>query len=242
MDKEGLMPPNVENPIGLEYRNLLVNELKNGRLPESTAVQNVDEDGVVHTIMNYMPIELREIKNRDVIHPLNFIEMSGEMFQKASRTGESKELKQLFSCLGNDNKKLIFFVIDYHAHLANSELQNQSVFTDFLGYLEKYNILSKTDGLYILLTKSDMFPAGVEKTQHAEDFIKSEYKNLRNATIDFKKKHRNKFKVFLFPYSIGEVKFGGLLLSPNFDSPRYIIQAIQKHRYIAKKTFFGKMF
>ncbi len=230
-EKKGIMISNNYNSIGVEYRNLLINEIRIGILPDSTMKDK----------LNFVPIELRNKENMHT-HPLNFIEMSGELFKDASKSGFNiTDLIKLKTYLDNDNRKLIFFVLDYFQHNNGNE-QHQSSFTDILEWLDKSKILDKTDGLYILLSKSDLFPENVNPTQYAADFIDREYLNLKENAKDKKVKHRSAFKIWLFPYTIGDVKYKDLLTRIDEKSPSYITNAIMRHSFVKKKSFLAKLF
>ena len=85
-----------------------INGINNGVLPQGTP-----KDGV-----NYVPIDLKN-PNNGRIHPLNFIEMSGEKFLDFYRDGETEEISSK-RYLKNDNRKLLFFVFDSTCAFATS--------------------------------------------------------------------------------------------------------------------------
>lgn len=226
----GLMQVDIDNLAGAQYLNLLKDEFEFGILPDSTA-----EDGV-----NYIALNLRSIDNRNNWHPLNFIEMSGEHFNSAYKHGINSSNLGRKNFLTNDNQKIIFFVIDYDMHmkrkLSQGGISSQSgMMVNILELLDKTGTLKKTQAIYILLTKTDLFPAGVNRKTYADDFLKEYYLNFRENCIDKKRKYNDLFKVLVFPYSIGEVKFQSILLSIDYQSPAYVTEAIRNHSFIVKE-------
>jgi len=232
-EKTGIMMANMTNPIGVEYRNQLIDEISSGILP----------DGTEKDKLNFIPIELRNKTNRKITHPLNFIEMSGELFKEAARDGlGNQDLLKLKGYLNNGNRKLIFFVLDYHQHSNKIGGHNQSRFTDFLEWLDLNSILDKTDGIYILLTKADLFPKNEDPKIYASKFLDSEFLNFKENVQEKKAKYRDQFQIILFPYSIGTVKFKDILLTLDQEYPSFITDAIMKHSFVKKKSFFDKLF
>lgn len=238
-DKRGLLAENMQNQIGTLYRNQLKDEFGYGILPDSTAV-----DGV-----NYMPIELRNLKNTALKHPLNFIEMSGEIFDTAYEKGIQSVHPKVKEYLSNKNRKILFFIIDYDLHKKSEKMSfgagQASKLTAVLEILDNYGTLSKVDSIYVLVTKSDLFPAERDKVEYANEFIKNYYLNFVNNLIDKRKKYANKnsFKVTIYPFTIGEVKFKNMLATIDTSGAEYATRAIQKHAFVGKESgFFGKIF
>ena len=156
-EKQGILAENMHNQIGTIYRNQLKEEFGYGILPDSTAV-----DGV-----NYMPIELRNLKDTELRHPLNFVEMSGEIFDTAYQNGIESIHPKVKEYLSNKNRKILFFIIDYDLHKKSEKMSfgagQASKLTAVLEILDNYGTLSKVDSIYVLVTKSDLFPADRDK-------------------------------------------------------------------------------
>ena len=195
-EKTGIMMANMKNPVGVKYRNQLVDEISSGILP----------DGTQRDKLNFIPIELRNKTNPAITHPLNFIEMSGELFKDAARDGlDNPDLLKLKGYLDNGNRKLIFFVLDYHQHSNKVGGHNQSSFTDFLEWLDMSKILDKTDGIYLLLTKADLFPKEVDPKIYALNFLDNEFLNFKENVKAKKAKYRDQFKIILFQYRDSQI-------------------------------------
>lgn len=238
-DKKGILAENMQNQIGTLYRNLLKDEFRYGILPDSTAV-----DGV-----NYMPIELRNLKTPSQRHPLNFIEMSGEIFDTAYEKGINSIHPKIKEYLSNKNRKILFFIIDYDLHKKAEKVSlgvgQGSKLTAVLEILDEYKTLTKVDAIYVLVTKSDLFPKDEDTVAFAEKFISESYLNFVNNLKDKKEKYKNKnsFRITIYPYSIGSVRFKNLLATIDNSGAEYATKAIQRHAFVKKETgFFGKLF
>jgi GTPase SAR1 family protein len=238
-DKMGLLAENMQNQIGTLYRNQLKDEFGYGILPDSTAV-----DGV-----NYMPIELRNLRDTKLKHPLNFVEMSGEIFDTAYEKGIQSIHPKVKEYLSNRNRKILFFIIDYDLHKRAEKMSfgagQASKLTAVLEILDNYGTLSKVDSIYVLVTKGDLFPADRDKVEYANEFINNYYLNFVNNLKDKKDKYSNKnsFKITIYPFSIGEVKFRDMLVKIDPSGAEYATKAIQRHAFVGQEpSFFNKIF
>lgn len=235
-DKHGMIINNTSNHEGTKYMNQLKDEIAHGILPDSTAAEGV----------NYIPIELRNLHNKNLKHPLNFIEMSGELFNNAYQGGIKADNLAAKNYLTNDNRKLIFFVLDYDMHQKSFYGENgtsqSSKMQTILALLESIDILKKTDGIYIIISKTDLFPKNVNKEEYAFEFMNNHYKNFMENCKELREKYRDQFKVIIYPYSIGEVKYQNLLTTFDETSPTYICNAIMSHAFASKKSWLGNLF
>ncbi|QQS27602.1 MAG: hypothetical protein IPM47_11975 [Sphingobacteriales bacterium] len=198
--KEGLIRIEVENPIGKKYADLLINSVDIGYAPLATTQEGV----------NYIPAKLRS--NSEIDREVNIIEMSGELFNNTSVSFDIKDIGVNY--LTNDNRKIFFLVLDYQANINasnKSEIASQAQKLDIIVQLLNVNdILSKTDGLFTIITKCDLLPGGVEDIANAEKFLNQEYKSLMRTIDDYWKEY--KFTRGIFPFSLGR-----FMLSQTFD-------------------------
>jgi hypothetical protein len=231
-DNNGLLFDSMQNQIGTLYRNQLKDEFGYGILPESTAVNGV----------NYMPIELRNLQDSSLKHPLNFVEMSGEIFDTAYIKGINSIHPKVIEYLSNKNRKILFFIIDYDLHKKSEKISfgasQASKLTAVLEILDNYGTLSKVDSIYVLVTKSDLFPKDRDKVEYANEFIHKYYLNFVNNLKDKKSKYQNKnsFKITVYPFTIGEVKYKDMLVTIDSSGAEYVTKAIQKHAFVGKKS------
>ena len=228
---KGLIKDNQHNRNGSRYRDTLINGINNGVLPQGTP-----KDGV-----NYVPIDLKN-PNNGRIHPLNFIEMSGEKFLDFYRDGETEEISSK-RYLKNDNRKLLFFVFDYQT-FNNKDEQAISAQTNqlqnVLTLLSNDGTLNKTDSIFLLLSKSDKFPKGKDQVEHASSFVEEKMKNLKFNLKEIQSLHNNDFNIILFPYTIGEVKLKGILDKKNISSSKNLINWICEKSFSEERNWWKK--
>ena len=236
LEEQGMIINNAHNPEGNKYRNQLRDELSYGILPDSTAAEGV----------NYIPIELINPDNEGARHPLNFIEMSGELFDGAYEEGISEQNLSAKNYLNNTNRKLIYFVLDYDQHekskTFSSGATQSSKMQTILALLDQFGTLNYTEGIYLVVTKSDLFPSGVDRFQYAKQFVESSYKGFIVNCKELQRRYRNNFKVIVYPYSIGDVRFQNMLIKPDLGSPDMVIGDVLTQTFFKKKNFIQKFF
>jgi hypothetical protein len=199
INKYGLFIENAHSIIGVNYKNLIQSEYDLGYLPERTG------EGV-----NYITFDLIDPNNINDKYPLNFIEMSGELFDQAAIGGVSDNNLNAKNYLNNNNRKLLFFVVDYDRHVQNTlnpdgnTPQGAKMLT-ILSLLDQFGTFKQTDGIYILVSKADLFPAGVDPVQYAGDFLNSNYMSFINNCKNIKQKYKSEFEIKAYPYSIGNL-------------------------------------
>ena len=202
IDKQGLIIENTHSLIGTQYKNTIQYEYDLGYLPERTLASS---DGV-----NYITFELTDPINSGQQHPLNFIEMSGELFDQATMGGVSDNNLNAKNYLNNNNRKILFFVVDYDRHVQNTinpdgnTPQGAKMLT-ILSLLDQFGTFKHTDGIYILVSKADLFPAGVDAVKYAGDFLNENYMSFINNCKNIKQKYRGEFEIKAYPYSIGNL-------------------------------------
>jgi hypothetical protein len=200
--KEGLIIENTHSLIGTQYKNTIQYEYDLGYLPERTMASS---DGV-----NYITFELTDPNNSDQQHPLNFIEMSGELFDQATMGGVSDNNLNAKNYLNNNNRKILFFVVDYDRHVQNTlnpdgnTPQGAKMLT-ILSLLDQFGTFKNTDGIYILVSKADLFPAGVDPVKYAGDFLNENYMAFIKNCKNIKQKYKGEFEIKAYPYSIGNL-------------------------------------
>ena len=230
--QKGLIKDNQSNREGSKYRDTLINGVRKGILAEGTPT-----DGV-----NYIPLDLANPSNNR-IHPLNFIEMSGEKFVKAYKDGIQKDNIGANKYLKNNNRKLLFFVLDYLSFIKDerSVLDQDNMLQNVLTLLSNDKTMEKTDTIYLILSKSDVFPKGENKLDFAQEFVEKKIKNLKNNLKIIQAEHDNNFKIILFPYTLGAIKFKGLLTNFDSTSPKNLIDWICAYSFSEERNWWKRL-
>lgn len=226
MHTNALLKLDVNNMIGRKYANALlslINSSGTGYVPPSTVAEGI----------NYIEAEIRSgLDEHHAMHPVNILEMSGELFittyknaTTASTTNEGKKTIGANAYLYNENRKVIFLVIDYQetvSPLITQTMAKQALqLGTILDFLHVDGTLAKTDALHIVLTKSDLLPGGAGDLATAEQFIEKEYKNLRQSIKDYKAQHGFRDSRII-PFSLGKFMMGKIFdYNPTFSETIY---------------------
>jgi hypothetical protein len=229
INKYGLFIENAHSIIGVNYKNLIQSEYDLGYLPERTG------EGV-----NYITFDLIDPNNINDKYPLNFIEMSGELFDQAAIGGVSDNNLNAKNYLNNNNRKLLFFVVDYDRHVQNSinpdgnTPQGNKMIT-ILSLLDEFGAFKQTDGIYILVSKADLFPTDVDPTKFASDWLHENYLAFINNCKHLKEKYKKEISITAYPYSIGN-----LTLKSSYVYERDYKWAGKMVEEIVGKAFYNK--
>ena len=237
-EEQGLFIDNTNSMKGINYKNLLVNELNNGVLPDATPASK----GAVTYISTTLMEQDADGNPTGEESPLNFIEMSGEFFQKAAKDPDSfKDSIDAHGYLSGSNKKLLFFIVDYDMYSEGNDRKVQSQdFQLVLQHLDKYKkALKNTLSLYIIVNKADKFPEDVvDKDDFALDFFMKNFKSVYTTLNSTRKKY--KFELVSLPFSLGSFLFNNSYLSAiNQEWPKKLIHSIGKHSSFDKPGGWG---
>ena len=237
-EDNGLFMDNTNSMKGINYKNLLVNELNNGVLPDATPAS---KDAVTYISTTLMEQDADGNPTGEE-SPLNFIEMSGEFFQKAAKDPDSfKDSIDAHGYLSGSNKKLLFFIVDYDMYSEGNDRKVQSQdFQLVLQHLDKYKkALKNTLSIYIIVNKADKFPEDVvDKDDFALKFFMKNFKSVYTTLNS--KREKYKFELISLPFSLGSFIFNNSYLSAiNQEWPKKLIDSIGKHSSFGKKKGWG---
>lgn len=231
---KGLSIISNDSGTGTNYSNTLTQDLKNGVLPYRTA-----SDGV-----NYIPINLKHPEYNNFLIPLNFIEMSGEKLDETYEVGITKNSIGAKDYLNNNNKKIILFIVDYFNHMESvNNHDGTSIDQDLklekaLGLLDSNGTLDNTDAIYLIVTKADLFPDGVDSYDYARQFIDGNYTNLVSNLETIRDNHNGSFDLVCMPYSIGNVQDKIIISKADETYPAELLNCICNDAH-GKKTNSG---
>jgi hypothetical protein len=192
----GILRNVVDNSFGNKYKNQLVLGMAQGHLPSSTPTE----------FINFIPVNMR-YPGTSKDQQLNFLDMAGEKFRNVANGGMD-EFQKYQDYLSNQNNKGLIFVLDYFANNRVECLRQDQNLQEVLALIEQFGILKKTDAVYLVVTKADLFPSE-NKQRFADDYIDNNYRNFLNACQEAKRKY--KFELKSFPFSIGPTRFSYIL-------------------------------
>lgn len=187
----GKLIKEVDNVKGLVYMDYLVNLLSQGYFPPATARDK----------MQYMPCNFITPTGSQV--PLNFIEMSGEVFERCYGR-EFKDMPENFhSYMTHGNSKVIIMCVDYKVHTEQQwvNVKQSNNFEFLLNFLDKNGTFNYTKTICLLITKWDQSPDRSEEA--AVRFIEESYRSLFNACMRIQEKYNLRFAIY--PFSLGNV-------------------------------------
>ena len=143
-----------------------------------------------------------------------------------------------------DNRNIHFFVIEYGADKKKYSGSSQQTLLDAaVTYLKKYEIFkNNTDGIYIIVTKSDKTGLnGVERDVAVCQYVEEKYNGFWKSLGEICKKYEinggNKPRIL--PFSIGEVRLGDLCKSDIVDANK-VVGIIEEAAYGTRNDRIGK--
>ena len=195
----------------VDYLDALKNIFKkNGvsKLPNSTS----------NTCIYDMMVDIFDENHRK--HPVIMIDLAGEIFKciyydSLGKLNDEDERKKIldttFSYLTNKkNKKIMFFVVEYGGHDRVWDDNTNLTMSDYLDraahYLnDKKIISSSTNGVYVLVTKSDMIDCEYkDQAIRAKEYVE-EYFNGFWETLKYICRQSGVKDLKIIPFSIGNV-------------------------------------
>jgi hypothetical protein len=185
-DKKGKLRIGIENSTGHKYAYTLMEAVTDKQLPPPTSIDHIQ----------YIECDMRDAQND--VHPITFIEMSGEVFQKSLHK-KKHEMPEKFRkfFFENPNNKYILLAVDYNA--AASQRQ---YFDYILQFCEAHGMLETVEGISIIITKWDK-----RKSEHESprEFLENNYLSLTNLCRQYAEEYGLNFNVFT--YSLGAFTF-----------------------------------
>jgi hypothetical protein len=157
--------------------------------------------------------------------------MAGEKI-RAVADGGMPEFQGYKDYLENNNDKVLIFVIDFYGDNRKKCLDQDQHLQEILALLKKFNVLRRTDAVYLVLTKADLFP-DTNKQKFCDAYIVKNYRNFLQACKEAKDEF--KFQLKSFPFSIGPSRFGYILNDCNPETntnlityPKNLLQQLEE--------------
>jgi len=207
-----IIPDTYAGSQGINFSNTIIQNLNRGFIPPRTS-----SDSYI-----YVPLTIKDDKG--ISHPLNIVDVPGEIFRKISEEGEAR---QFLKYIKNNNKKIFFIVVDPQLHYnpTKDSLDQALVYPNILQILKSEGIAEHIDAIYLVSNKFDYlrdeyYPYDErEYGDIALEFINNNFKALITNCLDVKEHSRYDFKVKSLPFSIGKLKWGAVL--EEFDTKFY---------------------
>lgn len=224
LNSEGLM---------LSDPDRFISGLEGHKLPCSTAM----------CAMDYYQYDLGERCNREV----TFVEYGDGALRRLSEPyhygdDEVWNWEPLGRCLKNDNRKVLFFLLDYEMMMdrnrcfsaIDQELTIGNVINMFSSDGRGKNgergcVMSKVDTVAVVITKSDLMDldkgralSHLEREEIAVDLLSKRCKSILNQLSFLCKKYginsRNQYNPYVFTFSLGQFYIGNTVIYNPTDS------------------------
>lgn len=228
--RDGILLPDTHNNDGAIFQNLIVSELTKGVLPKATAMGS----------FNYVAMSLADEEKKT--HPFNVVEVPGELYKEIYH---NNNIADLLGYMKNENKKILIFTIDSLTHddgyQDGDSLDQSLVYLNILNIFKNNGILNKTDAIYLVANKFDAIKESRYRNDHRPDadlameFLSDEFKSLINNCMAAREESKNKFKIKVLPFSIGEVVYTSILKSYRKDYAHELIQNILLDSFVVTK-------
>ncbi|MCR5360387.1 MAG: hypothetical protein K6E73_00055 [Bacteroidales bacterium] len=206
-----------EGTLGADYFEVLSNVFKQDRL--CSLVQSTNETSIAYA--RYTFNHHKKFGKRQCC----LIDLAGETFKAMRDRQRHKEMSEdKARCLDvatdflkdTRNRKLHFFIVPYLEDPSENVKGADVSMEDFLHVCMQYLKVNKvfnnsTDGIYIIVTKTDMMPGVTdeERDAKANEYVRSNFPSLYNALTEVcKDNYINKFEsqpVKILAFSIGEL-------------------------------------
>ena len=233
-NKNGVLMADTYNNDGSIYQAQLISDLKKGVLPNATASGSY----------NYVALSLKDGEGSK--HPFNIVEVPGENYVNIFNNGDVGEFLNYIS---NNNKKILIFVIDSLSHdtgyiESNNQLDQNLVYVNILNMFKNNKVLEQTDAIYIVANKFDALKNTRYANNNSEDdnlaldFLQDEFKNLIENCKDAREESKNKFKIKVLPFSIGNVSYTSIIDNFSTDYSEVVIDNLIEDSFIVKGAKF----
>jgi len=224
--KTGVLLPDPYHAAGVNFQTDLIQDLNRGVLPERTDVGSY----------NYIAASFND--TNDKRHPLNIVDVPGELYEKIQ---DNAEVDKFLRYINNKNKKVLIFVIDSLAHENNesiSKFDQSVVFPNILQIFNANGVLEQTDAIYLVVNKFDTIKESKYSFDNrpngdiALEFLNDEFLSLKNNCIAARKDTKNSIKIKVIPFSIGNLSYGSILNTLDRDFAKTILNQITKDSFV----------
>lgn len=245
--------PNI-NDMGqdgsMAYYNGLVRAMTAKKPPVPTAFDTI----------NYINIDVPRAGGTRHTAELNFVEISGECFSTlADSLGDGAQAWRNLGAsrvLSNNNRKVLFFLLDYNVILGNQDgitlydqqqaLQNALTIFSYDGTGKNHTTgctLSKVSSIGVILTKADLMNTSDRKQRQriAHEYLQNNFASfmdqLTDACRNFSINKADGYLPYVLTFSLGRFYVGNTVLFDPTDSMD-LAATIERLAPLTKKSFF----
>ena len=246
VNDNGIFLPDTFNQNGNAYMEQLKRQLDYGVLPVATVAGSY----------NYIATSFKDQLGKK--HPFNIVEVPGENYQRMFTEGmnsETEHIRDFVDYIKNRNQKILVFVIDSVAQLQRftntalfGALDQSIAYNNILAMFREHKILDRTDAIYFVVNKFDVLKneryAFDERPDEklALEFIEQEFASLLSASLEARENSKNKFKVRVIPFSIGEIVLNGILKKFESKNFKTIVDNLLEDSFIVNGgAFWNKL-
>ena len=233
--KRGILLPDPYNQDGSIYQDSLISNLNKGILPEGTAKGSY----------NYVAFSMQDDHAQN--HPFNVVEVPGELYVNMYKNGE---VDSFLKYIKNPNKKILAFIIDSLAHdtgyvESNNQIDQSLIYVNIIQMFKQNGVLEEVDAIYLIANKFDAIKESRYKYDEnddvdlSNDFLQEEFLNLINNCKAVRESGKNKFKIKVLPFSIGDVANEFLFKNYNVEYPSNLIDELLEDSFIVKQKKTG---
>lgn len=233
-NKNGILIPDTYAIAGSIYQTQLISDLNKGVLPNATAKGSY----------NYVALSIKDEDGAK--HPFNIVEVPGENYTSMLNNGDVGEF---LNYINNKNKKILIFVIDSLAHDtgyvdSDSQYDQNLAYVNILNMFKANGTLEQTDAIYLVANKFDAIKESRYSNNNSSDeslaldFLQDEFKALINNCKDAREESKNKFKIKILPFSIGDVSYTSIIDNFNKEYSSVIVDNLIEDSFVVKGSKF----
>lgn len=213
-------------PQGEEFSNTICENIERGFIPPATASGS----------FIYIPLKL--IDNQGSEHPINFLDVPGEIFEDHKKN----DLEEFIKYIDNGNKKIVFIVADSISKEEKTGSNQVSIYSNIIQKLEAYKMVNNIEAIYIVANKfdyllnNDYANDSRTKGQIADEYIINKFGNVLANCKNIRNQSNYKFKIRTLPFSIGDIKWNSIINKVNEEYSNQLIEILLADSFVKSSS------
>ncbi|WP_329806328.1 TRAFAC clade GTPase domain-containing protein [Flavobacterium facile] len=226
-EKGALISDTYAGNQGINFQTTIIQNLSRGFIPPRTA----------HNSYIYVPVSIND--ENGIAHPLNIVDVPGEIFKNITETGEAQDFLKY---INNNNKKIFFIVIDsmIHGNYDAKTLDQSLVYPNILQILKSEGIADSIDAIYFVTNKFDYLKDNEYGFDDREDgdlaleYINTHFKALITNCFNLRDNSKYKFRIKSLPFSIGKLRWGAVVEEFDKKYSETLLEILLNDSFIVK--------